>query len=130
MPRRGAYRTVPFESVKPVVEGIVNLPLDQPAAHPQSAGTIIEGAGIDAARDLLGLEALFPRRARIRNDQFVSHNQPVHLQFFSMLPVCFLKGGDTLFQRFYFLFEDGEVVLRKERPGKDQAGQDEKDAWL
>jgi hypothetical protein len=70
MPRRAAHAAVFFEGVKPIVERIVDLTLDQPAANPQPAGTVPQRTGVDAARNLLRFKPLFPALP-CRSNQFL-----------------------------------------------------------
>src|SRR5258706_12940485 len=65
MPRRAAPAAVLLQSMKPVVERVVNFPFDQPAAHPKPANAVPNGPRIDAAWDLMSFKSCLPRLAGV-----------------------------------------------------------------
>ena len=63
------HRLVTIDRMETIVEWIVDLGLDEPAADPQSTGPFAEGAGVDPARKLVLLETGFPRFSGVRNNR-------------------------------------------------------------
>ncbi len=64
---RSTSAAIFFESMKPIVKRIVDLPLDQPAANPQRPR-------IDAAQNLLNFKPLLLRLPSVGHDQFFPNN--------------------------------------------------------
>ena len=90
MPRRAARAAVPLQRVEAVVERVVDLPLDQPAADPQAADLPAgDRPRINAAWDLMGLKPFFPRHSAIGNDQLLADNQPIDVELLRAFGVGF-----------------------------------------
>src|SRR5262245_3744852 len=53
VPRCPPEPAVFLDRMEPVVERVVDLSFDEPAADPQPAGTVPERPGVDPARDLV-----------------------------------------------------------------------------
>src|SRR5262249_21050025 len=51
-----------------------------PAADPQTARPIPQRTRVEAARNLMRLEALFPGLARVGHDQFLANNQAIDIE--------------------------------------------------
>ncbi len=76
-----AQGAIALEGVEAVIEGVIDLALDEAAAYPQAAGAIVQGPGLDAAGHLLLLHAGLPRFAGVGNNEFTPHDEAVDLQF-------------------------------------------------
>ena len=81
VPGRPAQAAVALEGMEPVVERVVDLPLDESAADPEAAGPVTERPRVEASRDLVGLVPLLPGQTGVRDDQLLPHDQPFDIEY-------------------------------------------------
>ena len=118
MAGRTAASAIPLERVEAVVEGIIDLALDEAAANPEPGRAVEKGAGIEAAGNPVGFEAGFPGLPSVGDDEFLFDDEPLDGEFLFEAGVFLFESHDALAELFDFGADGIDFDLTEHGAGK------------